>query len=147
MTAKKKQKSVVGLIEKVTIVGEGKSVETLALFDTGARVTSVDTRLAIKAKLGPIVRTQRVKNPSFKQETTRPVVSAKVKLKGRIFKTEVNIQDRSHMTFPMIIGRNIISGNFVVDAEKNKHLFEEMKDLKEKNGLKGQAKLNEFNDH
>ena len=143
MVEKKKPKVTVGLIEEVTIIGR-KELKTLALFDTGAKVSSVDISLASKAKLGPIVRTQRIKNPSFKQQTMRPVVSAKIRIKKRIFESMVNIQDRSHMTFPIIIGRNIIVGNFIVDPQKNLNLFDKMKDIKENNILKGQRKLRHF---
>ena len=143
MSGGKKQKTIVGLIEEVTIMSK-TPIKTLALFDTGARVTSVDVKLASKAALGPIIKTQKVKNPGFKQETMRPVVHAKIRIKRKSFESMVNIQDRSHMTFPVIIGRNIISGNFVVDPEKNQDLFEKMKNIKLINNMKGQSKLKEF---
>ena len=116
------KKISVGLVENIEIVGH-KSIKTRALFDTGARLTSVDTELASKAKLGPVVRVTKIKNPSHKENVSRPVVVVKIKIKGRSFDTEVNLQDRSHMKFPVIIGRNILSGNFIVDSEKNAHLF------------------------
>ena len=47
-----------------------------------------------------------------------------IKILGKVFDTEVNIQDRSHMSFPVIIGRNILTGNFVVDTEKNHNIYE-----------------------
>jgi hypothetical protein len=118
------EKNVVGLVEKVRVIGE-RSVEAVALFDTGARLTSVDIKLASKAQMGPIVRITKVKNPSFNRIIKRPVVRAKIKVKGKIFDVDVNIQDRSHMTFPVIIGRNIITGNFIVDPTINKGLHKE----------------------
>lgn len=116
------KKIIVGLIEPIKIIGS-KSVSTLALFDTGAKSTSVDIKLASKAKLGPVLRVIKIKSPSLKQETKRPIVRARIEIKGKQFDTEVNLQDRSHMTFPAIIGRNILTGNFLVDVEKNKELF------------------------
>ena len=118
------KKQTVGLVEEIVIKGRG-SVKTQALFDTGARTTSVDVKLAAKAKLGPVVKTSKVKNPSLKGHTKRPVVMAEIEVMGRKFKAEVNLQDRSHMSFPVLIGRNILAGNFLVDAEKNKEIFDE----------------------
>jgi hypothetical protein len=145
MESKKQKKIIVGLIEEITIMGK-HPVKTLALFDTGANISSVDTRLASKARLGPIVKTQRVKNPSFKQQTTRPVVNAKVKIKNHVFETEVNIQDRSHMTFPVIIGRNVSVGNFIIDPAKNLALFKEMQHINNEHRMQGQRKLKHFID-
>ncbi len=135
----KAKKKVVGLIEKVKIMGE-KEIETYALFDTGARLTSIDIRLASKAKLGPVVKTTRIKNPSFKTIIRRPVVMAKIKIKGKVFEGYANLQDRSHMTFPVIIGRNIIAGSFLVDAKKNEKLFEKI----QKGCDTGQSYLHDF---
>lgn len=116
------KKVVVGLVEKVEIIGK-TAVSSYALLDTGARRTSVDIRLASEAGLGPVMRVVRIKNPSVKTKVSRPVVKARIIINGRVFDTEVNLQDRSHMNFPMIIGRNILSGNFIVDSEKNEDLF------------------------
>ncbi|RLI97863.1 MAG: hypothetical protein DRO99_02230 [Candidatus Aenigmatarchaeota archaeon] len=122
-------KTVVGITESVTIIA-GKNVKTYAVFDTGARLTSIDIKLAGEAQVGPIIRTTKVKNPSLKVKTTRPVVLIKVRIKGKVYECEANIQDRSHMTAPMIIGRNVIAGNFIVDASKNLKKFNEMRRLK-----------------
>lgn len=111
------KRDFVGLVEEVEIVGQ-RRVKTLALCDSGAKNTSVDIALAAKAMLGPIIRTTKIKSASISREVRRPVVKAKVRIKGKTFNTEVNVQDRSHMTFPVIIGRNILTGNFVIDTKK-----------------------------
>lgn len=110
-------KKFVGLVEKIVVIGD-KKIESLALCDSGARGTSIDIGLAAKARLGPIIKTTKIKSASVSREIRRPVVKAKIKIKGRTFNTEVNIQDRSHMTFPVIIGRNILTGNFIIDTKK-----------------------------
>lgn len=115
--AKKHTKRLVGLVEKIELVGQ-KKIEALALCDSGAKGTSVDIQLAAEARLGPIIRTTKIKAASISREISRPVVKAKIKIKGRVFDTEVNIQDRSHMTFPVIIGRNVLTGNFIIDTKK-----------------------------
>ena len=118
--------SVVGVVEEVEIQGRNVVISP-ALFDTGASTTSVDTTLASKAQLGPIVRTARIKTASRSEGMRRPVVKAIIRIQGREFECDVNLQDRSHMSFPVIIGRNIIAGNFLVDAEKNAHLLKKAK--------------------
>ncbi|MEE9406130.1 MAG: RimK/LysX family protein [Candidatus Aenigmarchaeota archaeon] len=124
-------KRIVGLVEKIKIIGGKGSAETYALFDTGARSTSVDVKLAAKVNLGPVIRTTFVKAASLKGRIRRPVVKAAVKIQGKKFDTEVNIQDRSHMTFPVIIGRNILAGSFLVDSEKGKDIFHKLSGIKE----------------
>ena len=115
---------IVGLVEHVSLIGK-KSANILALFDSGARTTSVDMDLAARAHLGPVIGTMTVKNASMKQAVKRVKVKAKIKIKGRMFETEVNLQDRSHMRFPIIIGRNILTGNFIIDANRNKDLLKD----------------------
>lgn len=111
-------KEVVGIVEEISVKGR-KEISTRAVFDTGARMTSVDVRLASKAELGPIVKTTKVSNPSLKTSVRRPVVEARVTVMGKPFKILVNIQDREHMSFPVIIGRDVIQGNFMVDPSRN----------------------------
>ena len=129
-------KKIVGIVENVTLIGE-KKVSTYALFDTGAKLTSIDIKLAGKAKLGPIIRTTRVKSASTRVRSSRPVVKIKLNVKGKELECEANLQDRSHMSFPMIIGRNIIEGRFIVDPAKNKKLFKRM--FREKNSARAQG--------
>lgn len=119
-------KKVIGLVENVILIGK-KRFKTQAVCDTGAKGTSIDIKVAGKAQLGPIIRAAKVKNPSVKTSTERPVVRAIIEIAGRKFDVEVNLQDRSHMKFPVIIGRNILLGNFVVDVEKNHELWKNKK--------------------
>ena len=49
------KKIVVGLVEKVTIYNNGNKKTVLAKIDTGADRSSIDTALANKLKLGPVV--------------------------------------------------------------------------------------------
>ena len=115
-------KKIVGIVEKVKIMGE-KTVETFALFDTGATRTSVDTMLAGRTKLGPVISVTRIRHASLRGEIRRPVVRATIEIKHKLFDVKVNIQDRTHMTFPVIIGRDVLAGNFIVDPNKNKELL------------------------
>ena len=131
-------KEIVGIVERVEITGI-ETISTMAVFDTGARMTSIDVRLAARAQLGPIVKTTKISNPSLKGKMRRPVVRARIRIKDRDFDVLVNIQDREHMAFPVIIGRNIITENFMVDTKRNIGLHE--KTLREKNDRGKQAKV------
>lgn len=119
----------VGLVEKVKIRGKN-TITTHALFDTGARFTSVDIEIAVKAQLGPVFKSSKIKSASVKGYTKRPVAAASIEIIGKKFKTGVNMQDRSHMNFPVIVGRDIIAGNFLVDAKKNVGLFKRYSEKK-----------------
>ncbi|MBL7206374.1 MAG: ATP-dependent zinc protease [Candidatus Aenigmarchaeota archaeon] len=120
------KKKIVGVIENVKLSGK-KTVSVLALMDSGAFLTSMDTKLAKRAGFGPPHRTTTVKNPSLHEKIKRPVVEGVIEIAGRKFVAEINLQDRSHMNFPLIIGRNILCGNFIIDPEKNFDLLKRKK--------------------
>ena len=126
--SEKREKLVVGVVEKIKIIGNSKELETLALFDTGASRTSLDLTLAAEAKLGPIIGIDEVKQASTKRPKKRPMVEAIIEIRGRRFKRKVNLEDRSHMRFPVIIGRNVIKGNFIVDPELGAEHLRKRKD-------------------
>ena len=110
------EKQIIGLTEIVKIHGEDKIVKVAAICDTGATKTSIDVRVAGKAHLGPIIGQTNIKNPSFDKNITRPVVMVKIELSGKVFEAKANLQDRSHMTHKVIIGRDILHNNFIVDV-------------------------------
>lgn len=118
-------KKTIGLVEKVKIIGNEER-EALGLVDTGAKLTSVDMKLAAETGIGPVTRITKIKSASKNVSTRRPVLEAVIEIAGKKFNTEVNIQDRSHMTFPVLIGRNILTDNFLVDAGKNKEIFKQV---------------------
>jgi hypothetical protein len=111
-------KSVVGLVEHVKVTGENAAV-VRALFDTGAKSTSIDSAVARRVGLGKPLRYTTIYSASNIKGVRRPVVRAILEIMGRKFDTEINVQDRSHMRFKMIVGRNVLSGNFVVDPERH----------------------------
>ena len=112
-------KKTIGLIERVKIYSNGDSIETEALMDTGAKMTSIDMELAGKANLGPVVRTFKTRAPITKEIDQRPVVKVTIEVMGRKFKVDANLNDRSHMKYPVLVGRNLLYGNFVVDVSKS----------------------------
>jgi len=47
------------------------------------------------------------------------VVEMELCIASKRLRARVNLNDRSNMKYPMIIGRNVITGNFLVDTSKS----------------------------
>lgn len=47
--------------------------------------------------------------------TTRWFIDTEIELAGRRFMAEVNLTDRRHMLFPLLLGRTALFGRFLVD--------------------------------
>jgi len=130
-----KDKSMVGLVEVVEIIGEKGSVRKKALLDTGATRSSVDVKVAAKAGIGPIISSVKIKNASSNANgatsyTRRAVAEARIKLKGKIVKTGVNIVDRQGLPYAILIGRDVIHDNFLIDVSRT-HKSYKVGDLKD----------------
>lgn len=54
---------------------------------------------------------------SFGQEETRYSVQLKVKVGPRVCITEFTLADRSKKTYPVLLGRTLTNGRFMVDTE------------------------------
>ncbi|RLG13223.1 MAG: hypothetical protein DRN71_05290 [Candidatus Nanohalarchaeota archaeon] len=128
---KSRQKRVVGLVEKVKIIGR-KEVFADAILDTGATGTSIDVRIAKEAELGPITGTVKVKSKTSADGYTRRIkVGAGIELAGKVVHVEANIQDRKNMYTPVLIGRDVLYSNFVVDVGKT-HNSNKIDDIKKR---------------
>lgn len=112
-----KGKVVLGLTEEVTLIGSDKRERVVARIDTGATASSIDFNLAAKLHLGPITRSKVVKSASGIKK--RPIIRAKVQMDGEVIEEEFSLADRSHMTYPLLIGQNILrKGPFLIDPHK-----------------------------
>lgn len=113
-------KKVIGLREEITVFGSnGKHKTVLARIDTGAQKSSIDLTLSSELNLGPIIKTTKIRSASG--FSTRPVVEVEIEISGTKLKNEFNIANRSHMKYPVIIGRNALRHNdFLIDPEKSK---------------------------
>ncbi|RME78189.1 hypothetical protein D6774_02035 [Candidatus Woesearchaeota archaeon] len=110
-------KTVIGLIERVTLKGpSGKKKTVLARIDTGATKSSVDIRLAADLELGPILRSTTVKSASG--TGVRPIVQAHINIKGKQLSNGFTLADRSHMKYPVLIGQDILINDFLIDPAK-----------------------------
>jgi len=108
------EKVVLALIERVKLHGgaaEGK--EILAKIDTGADNSSIDMELASELQLGPIVKTKRIISSHGK--SLRPVVEVTMDLAGKTITEYFTLYNRSHMKFPVLIGKNILRQGFLID--------------------------------
>ena len=111
-------KEIVGLLTKVKVRGKN-TVETIGKFDTGARSTSVDRDVAIEAGLKLIEKTRVYKSGLGKHR--RFLAKAIITINGKSFETTVNISDRSHSLAKVLIGRDIILGNFIIDVSRTNY--------------------------
>ena len=104
-------KIVVNSVEPVIIKGR----KYMARVDTGATRNSLSREIAKELDLGPAVETVSIRNSHG--NSVRDVVEVEVELSGEKKKTKFNISDRSKMTYPVLIGRNLLSQGFLVDCE------------------------------
>jgi len=110
------ERPVLGLTEKIKLLGV-KQEEVMARIDSGATASSVDINLAQRLNLGPVTRKKIVKSASGVKE--RPMVEAEVKINNITIRAEFTLADRDHMTYPVLIGQNILKkGKFLIDPLK-----------------------------
>jgi hypothetical protein len=128
------EKITVGTIEDVILLPWG--VKLSARVDTGAAKSSIDARgLKIKGdkvecrlpdQAGglqlrlPIVEWRHVRSPDGLQR--RPVVELEFCLGSRRIRNKVNLNDRSFVKYPLILGRNFLKDHFVVDVKRRRTL-------------------------
>ncbi|RLG14995.1 MAG: hypothetical protein DRN66_00535 [Candidatus Nanohalarchaeota archaeon] len=125
------EKRIIGCVETIIVKGTKKSKKVIAIIDTGATYTSIDKKIADEIGFEKIKRHIKIKSKSSADEfMRRPVIDTTIELKGSSFDVEANIEDRANMTCPVIIGRNILFKNFLVDVEKNDGLFREIYEKK-----------------
>ncbi|MFW6376583.1 MAG: RimK family alpha-L-glutamate ligase [archaeon] len=108
---------VIGYTEEVVISGTAGSKTVIAKSDTGATRTSIDTRLAADIGAGPIKSITRVKSGSLKGGKSRPVVDVVVGIGGTQHTVTASIEDRSHMDYSVLLGRDILE-NYQVDVRR-----------------------------
>lgn len=56
---------------------------------------------------------------SFGIAQTRYAVKFRVKLAGKVFNSEFTLADRSKKTYPILLGRKLLSKRFIVDTAKS----------------------------
>jgi RimK family alpha-L-glutamate ligase len=107
----------IGFTEQVVVGGTSGRKTVVAKSDSGAARTSIDLQLAADIGAGPIHTVSRVRSGSSKQSTTRPVVDLVVGIGGEQYTVAANIEDRTHMTHPLLLGRDILK-NYRLDVSR-----------------------------
>ena len=112
---------VLSLTEQVTLLGRTEE-QVRARIDTGATSSSLDVQLAERLGLTPGDRLKIVKSASGVKK--RPVITVKLLLQNSSLEEEFTLADRSHMTYPVLIGQNVLrKGNFLVDPQKKENII------------------------
>ncbi|MFW5917001.1 MAG: RimK/LysX family protein [Halorubrum sp.] len=109
--------SSIGYTERVTVSAGGRAVDTVAKSDTGARRTSIDFDIAADIGAGPIVDTIYVKSGSQTRRKKRPLVEIDVEIDNRWQTVTASIENRTHMNYPVLLGRDVLDG-YRVDVTK-----------------------------
>lgn len=125
---------VAGWIERVALPERGLELE--AKLDTGADTSSVDAREIERFRKGgaryarftiaagdgravrieaPVVRRAAIRRAGAEKDR-RLVVLLRLCFAGQVVEAEVTLADRSQMSVPMLIGRNVLAGRVLVDA-------------------------------
>ncbi|MFB6111869.1 MAG: RimK/LysX family protein [Halobacteriaceae archaeon] len=103
------ERKTIGYTEEVLVSGTSDTERIVAKSDTGASRTSVDTQLAASVGAGPIKDMTTVRSGSTKQGRSRPVVDIVVGIGGDRHTVAASLEDRSHMQYPLLLGRDILS--------------------------------------
>ena len=108
---------LIGYTEEVLVSGTTGSETVIAKSDTGAARTSIDTKVAAAIGAGPIQSMTRVKSGSLKSAKSRPVVDVVIGVGGDRHTVPASVEDRSHMDYPVLLGRDILK-NYQVDISR-----------------------------
>jgi hypothetical protein len=124
------EKMKIGLVEDVILLPWG--VKLPARIDTGAATSSLDARdlkveddiahFKLPKKYGglelrlPVIDWRYVRSAEARER--RPVVEITVCMGPKVLPIKVNLNDRSMVKYPLIIGRSALKENFVVDCMK-----------------------------
>jgi hypothetical protein len=65
------------------------------------------------------VDTRIVKSSNGEQQE-RHVVEADIVIAGRVIRTEFTLADREAMSYPVLLGRRLLRGNFIVDVSRKR---------------------------
>lgn len=137
-------KRIIGRVERVDLPRFGL-LALEAKVDTGARTSSIhctdvrvdaeddDGRADISFTLldpehpdynGRRFRARRVATRTVRSSNgevqERHVIEADVVIAGRTIRTKFNLADREAMNYPVLLGRRLLKGNFLVDVSRTR---------------------------
>ncbi|MFW5934246.1 MAG: RimK/LysX family protein [Halolamina sp.] len=109
--------TTIGYTEDVLVSGTSGTERVVAKSDTGASRTSIDTRLAAEIGAGPIKSMTKIRSGSVKSGKARPVVDIVVGVGGDRHTVAASLEDRGHMDYPLLLGRDILQ-HYQVDVRR-----------------------------
>ena len=132
-TAAAEEKKIIGWIERVSLAAEGLIME--AKVDTGADFSSVHAEdihyltrdgsrwveftLRDRNKASHILQRRLERMARIKKKTEgfqeRPVVTLQVCVGDTQHSAQVNLAQRGHFKYPLLLGRSFLNGRFLVD--------------------------------
>jgi hypothetical protein len=135
------ERITIGGVEEVVIVSLGISLP--ARVDTGSGMSSLGVRdfsvqgkmveFSLPAKFGdlklrlPLLGWRRIKTTEGPGKR-RPVVEMELRLGSGSLYTQVTLNNRSRMRYPLLIGRNTLGkGSFIVDVSRSYTLLPELR--------------------
>jgi hypothetical protein len=132
--AEDKTKTVIGAVEEVVLFPWGAKLP--ARMDTGAGMTSLDVRdLTVKKKVAqfrlpekygntlislPVIR--YIKVQSADSRGRRPVVEIELCVGSKRMRVQANLNNRSWVEYPLMLGRNVLNQGFMVDCAQERML-------------------------
>jgi hypothetical protein len=125
-------KTTVGFVEEIILMPWG--INMPARIDSGAAMSSLDARnmvikgdtveFSLPKKYGgkqlslPIVGWKTVRSAEARER--RPLVMLEFCLGSKLIRAQVNLNDRSGVKYPFLVGRNALANDFVVDCMKER---------------------------
>jgi hypothetical protein len=122
------EKMTIGQVEDVILLPWG--VRLPARIDTGAATSSLDAReLTVKDNMAefrlpkmygglqlrlPVIGWQKIRSADFRER--RPVIEITFCIGPKSIRARVTLNNRATVTYPLIIGRNVLKDKFVVDC-------------------------------
>jgi hypothetical protein len=140
-TAGAEEKVIIGAVEDVILLPWGLKLP--ARIDTGAAKSSLDAQelkvqgdmveFKLPQKYGglqlrlPIIEWRHVRTPEGRER--RPIVELEICFGSRRIRTLVNLTDRSMVKYPLILGRNFLRENFIVDVKRRRTVRPDCPDI------------------
>lgn len=138
--AKKREKKIIGTVDVIDFPQFGFE-DVPCKIDTGAQTSSLHcTKVRVVEKDGLEFLTFRVLDPSHEQYSKqkfvfeqfeerkiknsfgnyeyRYVIRAKVRLFGKTRTAEFTLADRERMRYPVLLGKRLLSGHYLVDVSQ-----------------------------
>ncbi len=131
MAAGAEERITIGEVEEIVLLPWGLKLP--ARIDTGAATSSLDARdLKVKENIAefrlapkygdlllrlPVVDWKHIRSSEARER--RPVVEMELCFGPKRIRARVNLNDRSTVKYPLIIGRNILREDFIVDCKQS----------------------------